>query len=350
MDAVISFGARAPARVAMLAECSGPWCHAGQPWPVGSEDRAVGSDGSGSSDRRVSRADPPRSAGIVEVMRIDLHTHSNASDGTESPADVARAAHRAGLNVFALTDHDTTAGWQEAGDTAVSLGVAFVPGMEITCTTADGISVHMLSYLHGPDHAPLLDAIEESRRSRLSRAHKMVDLLAQDYPISWDDVMAHVSPEATVGRPHIADALVELGVVPNRSAAFSDMLSGRSKYYVRHMALDPVQAIKLVRAAGGVPVCAHPMAPLRGRVATPADFNAMIDAGLAGVEVAHRDNPDESRAVLMKLAADHDLIVTGSSDYHGAGKPNRLGENSTSVRSLTRICEQATSGVEFRWP
>lgn len=283
-------------------------------------------------------------------VKIDLHTHSIASDGTQTPADVARSAREAGLNVFALTDHDTTAGWQEAGDAAVRLGVAFVPGMEVTCTTQDGISVHMLSYLHDPGYQPLVERIEECRSNRLTRARSMVELLAEDYPISWQDVQHQVGPGATVGRPHIADALVELGVVPTRSAAFSGLLSGRSKYYVRHRALDPVEAIKLVRAAGGVPVCAHPMAPLRGSVASAADFDAMIDVGLAGLEVAHRDNPDESRAILMKLAAEHDLIVTGSSDYHGAGKPNRLGENSTSVRSLTRICEQATSGVEVRWP
>ncbi|MCT1801565.1 PHP domain-containing protein [Kocuria carniphila] len=283
-------------------------------------------------------------------MRIDLHTHSIASDGTETPADVARSAKAAGLDVFALTDHDTTAGWQEAGDTAVELGLAFVPGMEITCTTSNGVSVHMLSYLHDPTYEPLWNAVESSRSGRLSRAKRMVELLSADYDISWDDVLRHVGTDATVGRPHIADALVELGIISNRSAAFSDILSGRSPYYVRHTTMDPVKAIKLVRAAGGVPVCAHPMAPTRGRIPTTADFNAMIDAGLAGLEVAHRDNPDETRAILMQMAADHDLIVTGSSDYHGKGKPNLLGENSTSVQSLTRISEEATSSVEVRWP
>lgn len=286
----------------------------------------------------------------LPVMRIDLHTHSIASDGTETPADVARSAKAAGLDVFALTDHDTTAGWQEAGDTAVELGLAFVPGMEITCTTSNGVSVHMLSYLHDPTYEPLWNAVESSRSGRLTRAKRMVELLSADYDISWDDVLRHVGTDATVGRPHIADALVELGIISNRSAAFSDILSGRSPYYVRHTTMDPVEAIKLVRAAGGVPVCAHPMAPTRGRIPTTADFNAMIDAGLAGLEVAHRDNPDETRAILMQMAADHDLIVTGSSDYHGKGKPNLLGENSTSVQSLTRISEEATSRVEVRWP
>ena len=289
-------------------------------------------------------------AGIVGAMRIDLHTHSIASDGTQVPADVARAAAAAGLDAFALTDHDTTAGWAEASETAVGLGLAFVPGMEITCTTGTGVSVHMLSYLHDPEYRPLVRALEASRSGRLDRARRMVELLSHDYDITWGDVERNVGPGATVGRPHIADTLVELGIISDRSAAFSDILSARSPYYVRHTTFSPVEAIELVRAAGGVPVCAHPMAPTRGRIPTTADFDAMIYAGLGGLEVAHRDNPDESRAVLMGMAAEHDLIVTGSSDYHGRGKPNRIGENLTSVQSLTRIREQATSGVDVAWP
>lgn len=192
----------------------------------------------------------------LPVMRIDLHTHSIASDGTETPADVARSAKAAGLDVFALTDHDTTAGWQEAGDTAVELGLAFVPGMEITCTTSNGVSVHMLSYLHDPTYEPLWNAVESSRSGRLSRAKRMVELLSADYDISWDDVLRHVGTDATVGRPHIADALVELGIISNRSAAFSDILSGRSPYYVRHTTMDPVEAIKLC-APPAVFRCVH---------------------------------------------------------------------------------------------
>lgn len=283
-------------------------------------------------------------------MKIDLHTHSADSDGTESPADVARAAHAAGLDVFALTDHDTTSGWQAAGDAAVALGVAFVPGMEISCTTRTGISVHLLSYLHDPAEPALLAEIESSRSSRRTRAQRMVELLSEDYPIDWDVVLDHVHEDATVGRPHIADALVSAGVVENRSAAFASVLHSRSRYYVPHYAPDPVRAVHLVRAAGGVPVFAHPLAAARGRVVGPEVFEAMIDAGLAGLEVAHRDNPDDARASLVHMASEHDLLVTGSSDYHGTGKPNRLGENLTSVQSLVRIEEQATSGVAVRYP
>ena len=283
-------------------------------------------------------------------VKIDLHTHSADSDGTETPADVARAARAAGLDVFALTDHDTTSGWQDAGDAAVALGVSFVPGMEISCTTQDGISVHLLSYLHDPADPQLLAEVESSRSSRLTRAERMVELLSEDYPIDWDVVREHVHEGATVGRPHIADALVSVGVVESRSAAFASVLSSRSRYYVPHYAPDPVHAVRLVRSAGGVPVFAHPLAAARGRVVGPEVFEAMIDAGLAGLKVAHRDNPDDARALLSRMASEHDLVVTGSSDYHGAGKPNRLGENLTSVQSLVRIEEQATSGVRVRHP
>ncbi|MFI7481040.1 PHP domain-containing protein [Kocuria sp. M1R5S2] len=283
-------------------------------------------------------------------MKIDLHTHSADSDGTESPADVARAVHAAGLDVFALTDHDTTSGWRAAGDAAVSLGVAFVPGMEISCTTEDGISVHLLSYLHDPDEPALRAEIEASRCSRLTRAERMVELLSEDYPIDWDVVRDHVRGDATVGRPHIADALVSAGIVGDRTEAFTSVLHSRSRYYVPHYAPDPVLAVRLVRAAGGVPVFAHPLAAARGRVVGPEVFEAMIDAGLAGLEVAHRDNPDDARARLVRMASEHDLLVTGSSDYHGTGKPNRLGENLTSVQSLVRIEEQATSSTTVRHP
>ncbi|GAA1049624.1 PHP domain-containing protein [Arthrobacter russicus] len=281
-------------------------------------------------------------------MRIDLHTHSNVSDGTELPADVIRSAKRAGLDVVALTDHDSTAGWSQAGTAAREIGIALVPGMEVSCRTAEGITVHLLSYLHDPEHPGLLEEIGKSRDARLTRAEKMVDRLAEDYPLNWDDVSQHVAPGATVGRPHIADALVAAGVVADRNEAFVSILTSRSKYWVSHYAPDPVLAVSLVREAGGVPVFAHPVAVERGRVVAESVYREMIDAGLAGLEIEHRDNPTEGKAFLYSLAEKHDLIVTGSSDYHGAGKPNRLGENLTSPESLARIEALATGSVVVR--
>lgn len=275
-------------------------------------------------------------------MRIDLHTHSNVSDGTEAPGAVMASAAAAGLDAVALTDHDSTAGWGEAAEAARTLGLVFVPGMEVSCRTEDGISVHVLSYLHDPSHPGLLAEIAKSRSARVSRAERMVERLAEDYPISWADVQEQVAPGATIGRPHIADALVAAGVVPSRSAAFAGILTGRSRYFVAHYAPDPAHAVRLIRDAGGVPVFAHPEASARGRVVGEQTYLEMIDAGLAGLEIEHRDNPQDGRAYLRRLAAEHSLLVTGSSDYHGTGKPNLLGENTTSSEVLERIAELAT--------
>jgi predicted metal-dependent phosphoesterase TrpH len=281
-------------------------------------------------------------------VRIDLHAHSNVSDGTEPPAAVVAAAAAAGLDVIALTDHDSTDGWDEASNAAANSGVALVPGMEISCRTEQGISVHLLSYLHDPTHEGLLEEITKARDARLTRAERMVTLLSEDYPLTWDDVIHHVAPGATLGRPHIADALVAAGVVADRSEAFTSILTSHSRYFVQHYAPEPALAVELVCAAGGVPVFAHPVASSRGRVVGEQTYRDMIDAGLAGVEVDHRDNSDEGRKFLRGLAARHGLLMTGSSDYHGEGKPNRLGENLTAPEAFARIEELGTGSAVVR--
>ncbi len=280
-------------------------------------------------------------------MRIDLHTHSNVSDGTQPPAELVAAAAAARLDVMALTDHDSTAGWSEALDAAKRHGVGLVPGMEVSCATDRGISVHLLSYLHDPEHPGLLEEITKAKVARLTRAERMVERLAEDYPLNWDDVSAHVAPGATVGRPHIADALVAAGIVADRNEAFANILTSHSRYFVSHYAPDPVLAVELVRAAGGVPVFAHPVAAARGRVVGPEIFHDMIDAGLLGLEVDHRDNPAEGRAWLRELARANGLIVTGSSDFHGTGKPNHLGENLTSPENFAALLGHGTGTAPF---
>ena len=281
-------------------------------------------------------------------MRIDLHAHSNVSDGTQAPAEVIASAAQAGLDVVALTDHDSTDGWTEAAAAARELAVALVPGMEVSCRTHEGISVHLLSYLHDPAHPGLLEEITKAKDARFTRAERMVSLLAEDYPLSWDDVIHHVAPGATLGRPHIADALVAAGVVADRSEAFESILTSRSRYWVQHYAPDPAYAVELVREAGGVPVFAHPVASSRGRIVGDRTYREMIDAGLAGLEIDHRDNPEEGRVFLRRLAQRHGLLVTGSSDYHGAGKPNLLGENLTAPEVLARIEELGTGSSVVR--
>lgn len=281
-------------------------------------------------------------------MRIDLHAHSNVSDGTQAPAEVIASAAGAGLDVVALTDHDSTDGWAEASAAARENGVALVPGMEISCRTREGISVHLLSYLHDPAHPGLLEEITKAKDARFTRAERMVSLLAEDYPLTWDDVIHHVAPGATLGRPHIADALVAAGVVEDRSEAFESILTSHSRYWVQHYAPDPAYAVELVRDAGGVPVFAHPVASSRGRIVGDRTYGEMIDAGLAGLEIDHRDNPEEGRAFLRRLAAQHGLLVTGSSDYHGTGKPNLLGENLTAPEVFARIEELGTGSSVVR--
>lgn len=284
----------------------------------------------------------------MSTPRYDLHTHSTVSDGTESPAELMAAAAAAGLDGLAVTDHDTNAGWAEAEQAARDHGLLLVRGMEMSCRTDEGVSVHLLSYLHDPEHEGLNAEMARARDARLDRAQMMVDRLAEDFDLTWDDVLEHAGEGATIGRPHLADALVRIGVVPDRTAAFQSILTGSSKYYVPHYAPHPADAVRLVRAAGGVPVFAHPLASARGRVVGMETFEAMIEAGLGGLEVEHRDNPDEARAVLRGIAERHGLFTTGSSDYHGTGKPNRLGEHLTSPEALAEIERQATGTAVLR--
>jgi len=282
-------------------------------------------------------------------MAFDMHTHSDLSDGTTSPAEVVAAAARAGLAGIALTDHDTTAGWEAAEEAAEEHGIGLVRGMELSTVSHNGIAVHVLSYLHDPTDIDLLAEIAKSRNARYKRAKRMVELLSEDFPITWDLVKQQTTVESTIGRPHLADALVQVGAVPNRSAAFDSILRGGSKYYVPHYAPDPVTGVELIRAAGGVPVFAHPKAKVRGRTVEDRLFYDMLDAGLAGVEVYHRDNSGSGREWLLAFAKQHDLLVTGSSDYHGAGKPNELGEHVTSRETVEAIEAQATSGYKVLW-
>jgi len=277
-------------------------------------------------------------------VQIDLHTHSTASDGTQSPAEVVASAEAAGLEVIALTDHDTTSGWAEATQAALRHRVSLVRGIEISCQR-DGTSVHLLGYLTDPDAPRLSAELARAREARVSRLERMVELMAADgIPITYAEVLAQVPPGATEGRPHIADALVHNGAVATRDEAFAEWLGNDSPYYVSHYAPDPVRAVQLVMEAGGVAVHAHPFTSTRGRTISDALIEEMAAAGLGGVEVDHRDHDGDARARGRALAAQLGLLVTGSSDYHGTGKVNRLGENTTEPAVLHAI-EERSSGV-----
>jgi len=264
--------------------------------------------------------------------------HSDHSDGTEPPARVMAAAHASGLRTVALTDHDTTSGWAEAAEASTSLGMTLIPGMELSARH-EWRSVHILGYLFDPDDAPLRALTERIRSSRLTRAHEMAARIGRDYDISWDDIVEQTADGATVGRPHLADALVAKGVVRDRGEAFANILHPRGDYYVALYAPDPVTAVRVVADAGGVPIIAHPA----GRaVLPPRVVERMLDGGLAGFELGHRENVEPALGELRVLARRRDLIVTGSSDYHGVGKPNQPGEHTTSDEMVQRLIERGT--------
>ncbi|MBF4615132.1 PHP domain-containing protein [Curtobacterium sp. VKM Ac-1376] len=272
---------------------------------------------------------------------IDLHAHSSVSDGTERPAELVRAAAAAGLDAVALTDHDTTAGWADASESARELPLTLLPGLELS-TRIGFRSVHVLGYLVDPEHPGLVEETTRIRDGRLSRAHRMVDRIGEDHPITWADVLAQSSPGATIGRPHIADALVARGLEADRSAAFRGILHPASGYYEPHEAPSPLRGVELIRQAGGVPVIAHPAASSRGIVIDEPMLRDLVDAGLGGLEVDHRENLAHGKRTLLDWASRYGLFVTGSSDYHGTGKPNRLGEHRTARVSFETILSEAT--------
>lgn len=278
----------------------------------------------------------------------DLHLHSNHSDGTEAPADVVRQAHAHGVRTLALTDHDRTTGWDEAADQATALEMTFIPGMELSAKH-DWRSVHVLGYLFDPHDDALRAETDRIRDDRIGRAERIVRSIGRDYDLVWEDVVAQTALDATVGRPHIADALVARGIVRDRSEAFDGILHPREGYYEPHYAPDPLTAVRLITEAGGVAIIAHPVTAGRDRMLPVPFIETLIEAGLGGFEIEHRENTDAGKKKLRALAARHDLIVTGSSDYHGAGKPNLPGENTTSDQMVARLVERGT-GTAPRYP
>ncbi|MCX5228492.1 PHP domain-containing protein [Streptomyces sp. NPDC006553] len=273
-------------------------------------------------------------------MRIDLHTHSTASDGTDSPAELVRNAAAAGLDVVALTDHDTTRGHAEA-IAALPEGLTLVTGAELSCRV-DGIGLHMLAYLFDPEEPALLAERELVRDDRVPRARAMVGKLQElGVPVTWEQV-ARIAGDGSLGRPHVAEALVELGVVPDVSGAFTpEWLADGGRAYVEKHELDPIDAIRLVKAAGGVTVFAHPLAVKRGQVLPEASIARLAEAGLDGIEVDHMDHDEATRARLRGLAKELGLLTTGSSDYHGSRKTCRLGEYTTDPEIYGEITRRA---------
>lgn len=266
-------------------------------------------------------------------MRIDLHTHSTASDGTDTPAELVVAAASAGLDVVALTDHDTSNGWQPAA-AALPPGLRLVRGSELSCVSPDGhggqCTVHLLAYFYDPEAPALVAEQARLRAERRVRLRLMAERMAEDgFPVRPDQLIAELPADASAGRPHLAAALLRAGLVTSVDEAFTRYLNNGGPYHLRRTDTPVRDAIELIAAAGGVTVLAHPFARRRGRVVTAGVIAELAGAGLSGIEVDHPDHDQATREELRSLAADLGLAVTGSSDYHGRNKPIRLGQETT---------------------
>jgi predicted metal-dependent phosphoesterase TrpH len=286
-------------------------------------------------------------------MLIDLHTHTNASDGTDSPSELIDKAINRGINILALTDHDTTRGWSEASSALLNhssqSAMKLVLGAEISCQDENGISIHMLGLLFNPDYQPLFEVLERTRENRHSRMERIIARLNEaGIDITLEEVNAQRKGDATLGRPHLADALVARGHVASRDEAFAALLHNKSKFYINHYSPSPVETIKLIKAAGGVAVIAHPLASQRGRTISMDLFESLISAGLDGIEVDHRDHSESEKSELLRFAIENELIVTGSSDYHGTGKLNQLAEYTTHPRQWEALEARALSASGTR--
>ena len=272
-------------------------------------------------------------------VRIDLHTHSTRSDGTDSPSELVRNARAARLDVVAITEHDSTAGWDDAQEAADELGIVLVRGIEIS-TTYEGESVHLLGYDFDPTHEPLVAELERVLGGRNDRLPRVLARLAEHgIEITEEDVARESGDAAASGRPHIADAMVTKGYIAHRDEAFDGWLNTRGRAYVERYAAPLLEAVGLLKAAGGKAVVAHPWSRGSDRVLTSEAFERLVGAGLDGIEVDHVDHAPTTRETLRHIAHELDLVVTGSSDYHGSGKSEafHLGANLTHPEQYERL-------------
>nr|WP_033295099.1 PHP domain-containing protein [Amycolatopsis jejuensis] len=280
-------------------------------------------------------------------MRIDLHAHSTASDGTDSPAELVGAAARAGLDVVAITDHDTTAGWERAA-AALPAGLTLVPGAELSTVSVDAdtgypISVHLLAYLFDPAAPALVAEQTRLRIERRTRLRRMAQRMAADgLPIDADEIMGLLPADSPAGRPHLAQALVRAGLVRTVDEAFADYLGSRRGYYVPRRDTPVEEAIDMVTAAGGVTVIAHPFAYSRGATISEDTLRDLARRGLTGVEVDHPNHDPATRVRTRELAGELGLVRTGSSDYHGTNKTIGLGQETTEPDQLEELVGRAT--------
>jgi predicted metal-dependent phosphoesterase TrpH len=272
-------------------------------------------------------------------MLIDLHTHSNRSDGTDTPTELIENAKAAGLDVVALTDHDTAVGWDEAESAAERVGIQLVKGMEVS-TDVEGRSVHLLAYGLDPNHPELADELAKVIEGRTGRIPRFIEKFKQlGLDVTAEEILAQAGDAEALGRPHIADILVSRGIVTTRDEAFAELLVPGGGMYVPRYSIGLPAAVRLVTASGGKAVIAHPWSRgSKSRLSAEA-IAALVDDGLVGLEVDHADHDADDRAQLRGIAKELDLVVTGSSDYHGTGKSAdfRLGANTTDPAEFERL-------------
>ena len=277
----------------------------------------------------------------MALVRIDMHVHSNASDGTDDPAEVVRRAVAAGLDVLALTDHDTQAGLA-AARAALPAGLTLIPGMELSCQLY-GRSVHLLGYLFDPDDPAIAAETAQVRDDRTYRARAMVARLAElGTGVTWEQV-SEIAGDGVVGRPHIARALAASGAIAEPADAFTpEWIGDGGRAFVDRYAPDLTRAVTMIRTAGGVPVLAHPRSP--GYEIPDTVIAELAEAGLCGIEVFHFDHDHAERMRLAALARSLDLIATGGSDDHGSFNGRGLGADVTPAQEYDRLLGMARLG------
>ncbi|HVH52691.1 MAG TPA: PHP domain-containing protein [Actinomycetota bacterium] len=275
---------------------------------------------------------------------IDLHTHTNRSDGTFAPSELVKLASERGLEVVAITDHDTTDGLEEGAEAGIEHCVEVVPGVELSAEH-QGASVHVLCYWMDPENQGFQAELVRLRSERFLRGEAMVEKLQSlGYPVSFDRVR-EIAGSGSIVRPHVAQALVEAGVVADEEEAFDRLIGDDGPAYVPKHALAPLDALALVRRAGGACVLAHP--GMWGAEAPVPEglIEALAEAGMAGLEADHSDHTPEQREHYRGLAKRLGLVVTGGSDCHGRRfDPVRLGSVTTDPEQFGVLRGRAAPG------
>ena len=254
------------------------------------------------------------------MNNVDLHTHSNKSDGSLSPAELVTLAHQKGLSAIALTDHDTTAGLDEAIQTGKELGITVIPGVELSCEY-QGRDVHIVGLDINHKDSHFSETLQEFVDSRDLRNRKMCQKLTDaGMPVDYDELMETFG-ESVITRAHYARFMLEKGYIKSLSEAFDRYIGDNCPYYIPREKVTPTQGIELILSAGGIPVLAHPLLYKMGKERLNTLVAELKSAGLVALEAVYCTYTPSDEREMRALAAKHDLLISGGSDFHGAAKP-----------------------------